>query len=306
MKEIVILGDLCWDVYLGGMKSFPEMGVEVFADDGSMKPGGSAANTAMVIAMCDCPVSLFSVVGDDSAGRRILQDLEGYGIKTEGITRLERQQTGFTVVLSYKEEKERMLVTSPGTLSRARLRDFSPECLKNGAHLHLSSYFIQAGLAPDLGKLLEMAKLEGMSTSLDPGHDPAGVWDISGISPYLEYLDWFLPNKIEFLSISGGDDLVASLEKFSPKLPGIVVKAGSEGAYLRFGEDNCIVHCPPVPVDVVDTTCAGDAFNAGFLMALSIGDSPGAAVMSGNRFGSACSSVMGLPRDKSFFHGINL
>ena len=281
------------------------MGVEVFADDGSMKPGGSAANTAMVLAMCGYPVSLYSVVGDDSAGRRILQDLEGYGIQTGGITCLERQQTGFTVVLSYQEEKERMLVTSPGTLSRARLRDFSPECLKSGSHLHLSSYFIQSSLAPDLGKLLEMAKLEGMSTSLDPGHDPAGSWDISVLSPYLEYLDWFLPNKIEFLSIAGGEDIVKSLEKFAPELPGIVVKAGSEGAYLRFGEDNCVVHCPPVPVDVLDTTCAGDAFNAGFLMSLAMSNSPGAAVMIGNRFGSACSSVMGLPRDKAFFHDLN-
>ena len=304
MKELVVLGDLCWDVYLGGMKSFPEMGVEVFADDGSMKPGGSAANTAMVLAMCDCPVSLYSVVGDDSAGRRIVQDLKGYGIETGSIKHLERQQTGFTVVLSYRAEQERMLVTSPGTLNKARLKDFDPGCLKQGAHLHLSSYFIQSRLAPDVGKLLDLAKMEGMTTSLDPGHDPEGLWDISGLLPFLGNLDWFLPNKIEFMSIAVGNDLVRTMEKFAPELPGIVVKAGSEGAYLRHGDDNTIMHFPSQATDVIDTTCAGDAFNAGFLMALSLSYSPEKAVVLGNRFGAACSSVMGLPCDKVFFRGL--
>ncbi|MFH1964815.1 MAG: carbohydrate kinase family protein [Acidobacteriota bacterium] len=304
MKEIVVLGDLCWDVYLGGMKRFPEMGVEVFADDGSMKPGGSAANTAMVLALCDCPVDLYGVVGDDSAGRRILQDLKGYGVDAGRISLMFRQQTGFTVVLSYKEKQERMLVTSPGTLDKAGLEDFNPGYLKNGAHLHLSSYFIQARLAPEIGGLLELAKMEGMTTSLDPGHDPAGEWDISGIMPFMFNLDWFLPNEIEFMSIAGGKNLVRSLEQFGPDLPGIVVKAGSEGAYLRLGNEGSIMHFPSLAVDVLDTTCAGDAFNAGFLLALSMGNSPGEAVLLGNRFGAACSSVMGLPRDKEFFHGL--
>ena len=137
------------------MKCFPEMGAEVFASDGSMKPGGSAANTAMVMALCGAPVTLFSVVGDDGAGGRIIQDLEEYGLDTTLISRMDGSQTGFTVVLSYREEAERMLVTSPGTLDRARLADFFPGYLRRGAHLHLSSWFIQAGLAPEIGGLLD-------------------------------------------------------------------------------------------------------------------------------------------------------
>ena len=94
------------------------------------------------------------------------------------------------------------------------------------------------------------------------------------------------------------------MEKFAPELPGIVVKAGSEGAYLRHGDDNTIMHFPSQATDVIDTTCAGDAFNAGFLMALSLSYSPEKAVVLGNRFGAACSSVMGLPCDKVFFRGL--
>jgi sugar/nucleoside kinase (ribokinase family) len=304
MNEIVVLGDLCWDVYLGGMKRFPEMGAEVFAADGSMKPGGSAANTAMVLALCDCPVDLYSVVGDDSAGSRISQDLKMYGIDTSRISHMHGQQTGFTVVLSYQEKQERMLATSPGTLDKAGLDDFFPGYLKKGAHLHLSSYFIQARLAPEIGGLLELAKIEGMTTSLDPGHDPAGEWDISGLKPYLHNLDWFLPNEIEFMSITGGENLLGALEDSGLDPAGIVVKAGSDGAYLRLADEAGIMHFPPVEVDILDTTCAGDAFNAGFLLALSKGKSPGEAVLLGNRFGAICSLVMGLPREKDFFKGL--
>ncbi len=301
MREIVILGDLCWDVYLGGMGSLPKMGAEVFADYGSMKPGGSAANTAMVLAMCGAPVSFYGAVGKDSAGSRIVRDLEGYGLDSRGVSLLHGEQTGFTVVLSYREAAERMLVTSPGTLARARLEDFIPGYLKKGAHLHLSSYFIQAGLSPSVGGLLELAKMEGMTTSLDPGHDPEGKWDISGIRPCLGFLDWFLPNKTEFLSIIHEDNLVRAMEEFVPEDSGLVVKAGGEGAYLRNPGEKNALHFPSSAVEVLDTTCAGDAFNAGFLLSLGRGDSPGDAVLLGNLFGAACSEVMGLPRDNEIF-----
>ena len=302
MKEIIVLGDLCWDVYLGGMRRYPEMGVEVFADHGSMKPGGSGANTAMVLAMCDYPVRFYGSVGDDSAGGRILEDMAVYGLDTCWINRMAGLQTGFTVVLSYEEEQERMLVTSPGTLCKAALDDFLPGYLKKGAHLHLSSFFIQQGLAPATGELLKLARMEGMTTSLDPGYDPRGGWDISAFGSSMEYLDWFMPNELEFMAISGGDDLIRAMEDFAPELPGLVVKAGARGAFLRRENENGIKQFPPEPFDVLDTTCAGDSFNAGFLLSLGRGDSPEEAVLMGNRFGGACSRVMGLPKNREDFH----
>jgi len=275
----------------------PEMGVEIFADHGSMKPGGSGANTAMVLALCEHPVRLHAVAGDDSAGDRIIEELKTLGLDTSRIARMEGAQTGFTVVLTYVEAGERMLVTSPGTLDICRLEDFFPGYLRKGDHLHLSSFFIQKGLAPVIGDLLKLAKMEGMTTSLDPGYDPAGQWDISGFSSALEYLDWFLPNQLEFLEISGGEDLVRTMEGFASELPGLVVKAGSEGAFLRHENSDGVVQFPPEDLEVMDTTCAGDSFNAGFLLSLGRGDSPEQAVLMGNRFGAVCSRVMGLPAE---------
>lgn len=295
------MGDLCWDVYLGGMESIPQMGAEVFAGQGSMKPGGSAANTAMILAMCGAPVTFYGAVGNDSAGRRIAGELEESGLDNRFISRLEGQQTGFTVVLTYQDQGERMLVTSPGSLDKARLVDFLPGYLKRNAHLHLASYFIQSALSPEIGGLLELARLEGMTASLDPGHDPFGNWDLSALSSFRECLDWFMPNRTEFLSITGSDSLVGAMERFMPGTTGLVVKDGPGGAYLKDKEESEILHFPSSAMEVLDTTCAGDAFNAGFLYALCRGDAPSDAVLLGNSFGAASCRVMGLPRDKDYF-----
>ena len=279
----------------------PQMGAEVFAGHGSMKPGGSAANTAMILAMCGAPVTFHGVAGKDSAGNRITSELGEIGLDPGFISRMNGEQTGFTVVLTYQGLGERMLVTSPGSLDKARLEDFVPGYLKQGAHLHLASYFIQAALSPDIGGLLELARMEGMTTSLDPGHDPLGNWDMSALTPFLEYLDWFLPNRTEFLSITGEIDLVRAMERFVPPATGLVVKAGSEGAYLREPEQQEILHFPSSAVDLLDTTCAGDAFNAGFLFGLCRGDGPADAVLRGNCFGADSCEVVGLPREQDHF-----
>lgn len=304
MKEIVILGDLCWDVYLGGMKYLPEMGAEIFAEEGRMKPGGSAANTAMILSLCGAPVSFHAVVGSDRAGSRLVRELEETGLDSSKIGNMEGTQTGFTVVLSYSSAGERMLITSPGSLDRARLEDFLPGWLKPNAHLHLSSYFIQKGLAPSLQSLLNLAKLEEMTTSLDPGHDPAEEWDLPGLSACFSSLDWFLPNRKEFLSISRGGDLVREMENFGPPELGLVVKSGEDGAYLRDQVEAEVLRFPSHVAEVRDTTCAGDAFNAGFLLALSRGGSAAEAILLGNRLGAACSEVMGLPLERDFFQAL--
>jgi sugar/nucleoside kinase (ribokinase family) len=72
-----------------------------------------------------------------------------------------------------------------------------------------------------------------------------------------------------------------------------VVKAGADGAWLW--RDGKAVRVPAVPAAVIDTTCAGDCFDAGFLQALCRGLDPLQAVAAGNRFGALGASCLGLP-----------
>ena len=77
------------------------------------------------------------------------------------------------------------------------------------------------------------------------------------------------------------------------KARGIVVKASAEGAFSRV--DGRIEHHPGAMVPVVDTTGAGDSFNAGFLSAICAGGALRDAVRKGNEFGALAVSTIGLP-----------
>jgi sugar/nucleoside kinase (ribokinase family) len=293
MKTVIVLGDLNLDIILSGIQTYPSPGKEILAGKHVIKPGGSAANVASMLAVNMNPVEFYSNVGNDLNGKFIVDGLKKYGLKVDKISFTDKADTGITVSLTYSSD--RMYITSPGSVSETKLEDLNGGYILKGAHLHLASYFLQKGLKPDVGKLLKKAKDNSMTTSLDPGGDPLEEWDISGLKKYFSYLDWFLPNEDEVKGITGTIDTRDALRIF-PEETNIVVKTGSRGALARFNGD--IEEYPGLKVDVVDTTCAGDCFDAGFLFSLSRGDSLSEAVSLGNRYGAHAVSCVGLPKRK--------
>jgi len=86
----------------------------------------------------------------------------------------------------------------------------------------------------------------------------------------LAELDWFLPNESEASLLTGETDEAEMLRVFSSRgVRGVVVKLGAKGAVLWKGKNT--LRTPAMEVAAVDTTGAGDAFNAGFLHALLAG-----------------------------------
>ena len=103
------------------------------------------------------------------------------------------------------------------------------------------------------------------TTSVDPNWDPSGLWD-DGLMALLPEIDVFLPNEMEALSlarISSLDDAVARLR--SAGAGTVVVKAAARGVIGAQASET--VEVPAFPLRVVDSTGAGDSFDAGFLAA---------------------------------------
>ena len=285
MPRILVAGELNPDMILQGCEAFPTPGKEVLAGDLAMVLGSASAICAMGLARLGNTVSFLSRIGTDLWGDFCLEILERGGLDVSKVIRDPTLKTGVTVSIS--SSKDRALVTFLGAIADLHEQDVPDGVLKEFDHLHVSSYFLQQRLRPGCRKLFARAGRLGLTTSLDPGYDPSESWEIDLLQA-LEETDLFFPNEIEALAITRAQTPEQSLRLVANGRTVTVVKLGSQGCVaMREGQ---LLHLPAFPVETVDTTGAGDSFNAGFLHAwlrrLNLPDCL--------RFGAACGALSTL------------
>ncbi len=262
MSRIAVLGELNPDLILSNYSSFPEPGKEVIVEECTLTLGSASAICAMALAKLGNEVRFISQVGDDSYGDFCLDILRSAGIDVRYVERTRVAKTGITVSLS--SSKDRALITYMGTLATFEAAHVTPETFAGCEHLHTSSYFLQPRLRPRLAGLLRSAGAQGLTTSLDPGFDPSETWQ-KDLLQTLEAVDIFFPNEVELRGLTREDDAERAVRSISNGRTMTVAKLGAQGCLTV--ADGLLSRQAPFPVQPVDTTGAGDTFNAGFLHA---------------------------------------
>ena len=259
--DVLVLGDVNPDLILSGGDLGPVSGQrEALAESAVLTVGGSGAIFACAAARLGLRVVIAGVVGDDFLGRFMRTELEDRAVDTRGLVVHHGRPTGISVVLS--RPGDRGTYTVPGTIDELSADAVDPTLLSSIEHLHISSYYLQGALRPRLHDVLARARSAGATTSLDPNWDPAESWD-GALLELLEHVDLFLPNATELVKIAGEDDVESAAEAIAARAGAVAVKLGIDGALaLRGGE---IARAPSITVDAIDTTGAGDAFDAGFV-----------------------------------------
>jgi sugar/nucleoside kinase (ribokinase family) len=257
--DCLVVGETNVDLMIGASVTL-EPGKEKLATNISLVLGGSSSITAFNLAALGTKVGFVGVIGLDVFGDFIEQRLASVGIDLNGLRRDKTRRTGITVW--FDENGRRSGITYPGTIPLLRARDISIYQLKLARHLHVGHYFLLTNLHAKAPALFERAKRMGLTTSLDCNYDPAEKWN-SRIEQVLRHTDVFFPNRQEALLLTGRRSVeVAALEL--GKLARIIaVKLGAEGVLVS--HDGSSFRVPAKKVRVVDTTGAGDSFNAGFL-----------------------------------------
>jgi sugar/nucleoside kinase (ribokinase family) len=204
-------------------------------------------------------VAFSGKAGDDEFGRFMLRELQQRGIDTAGIAIDPAIPTGLSVILS--RPSDRAILTHLGSIAALRFDEIDLALLSRARHLHVGSYYLLDALRPDVPRLFDEARRRGLTISIDTNYDPTGKWN-SHLREVLRRVDIFLPNETELLAITREDSIEAGLDRLA-EIPIVAVKLGARGAIARRGSE--IVHADSIPVDVVDTTGAGDSFDAGFL-----------------------------------------
>jgi sugar/nucleoside kinase (ribokinase family) len=241
--------------------------------------GGSAANVAAVAARISGASRFAGAVGVDETGDRLLAGLEALGVHCHAPR---RGRTG-TIVALVETSGERTFATDRG--AAPLLTTLDADLLDGVSVLHLPGY----GLARDpmataVRAVAEAAHERSIPVAVDPSSLSLGAE--LGIESYREAMaglvpDVLLPNRSEAAQL----DLLDR-----PLAPLTVVTAGPLSTIALDGDQRLEV--PVTPRDAVDTTGAGDAFSAGFLVSWSAGASVEQAVGEGH---AAAARVIGGP-----------
>jgi sugar/nucleoside kinase (ribokinase family) len=260
--RVLVAGDVNIDIILSGLANLPRPEQDTVADRLDILIGGQAATTARALARLGLQVSIASRVGQDDYGARALRELRADGVDVSGILVDPNLQTGTTVVLA--AGSERGFATYMGSIPALRRSDIDHERLANADHLHVSSFYLQSFLRPEMQQLFDEAHQLGLTVSVDPGWDSSGEWG-KDVLAILGCIDVFLPNELEAMTITSTRTVEEALDLLAETTQTVVIKRGSQGAIARSGAT--VTACPSFPVQVVDVTSAGDVFNAGFLCA---------------------------------------
>jgi sugar/nucleoside kinase (ribokinase family) len=228
--SLVVLGDLMVDVVArvaGPLARGSDTPARV-----TVTGGGSAANVAAWAAHLGARVAFVCRVGDDDRGRGAIADLRGVDVHAA----FDPERPTGTCVVLVEPGGERTMLPDPGA-NDAPLGE-----IPLGDHLHVTGYsLLRDGTRASALAAIARARAAGMTVSVDPSS-----WAL--IRPdAIPDVDLLLPNEREAEVLGERGEMA--------------VKLGAGGA--RWGD----VHVPAVPVEVVDTTGAGDAFAAGLLTA---------------------------------------
>jgi sugar/nucleoside kinase (ribokinase family) len=280
--KILVAGELNPDLILRNYRIFPEIGKEVQVEDLDLTLGSSSAICAVGLARLGNSVAFAATVGADPYGDFCVDELRRAGVDVSLVQRRADLKTGITV--SITSARDRALVTYLGAIAALRAEDLPESVFAGHSHFHVSSWFLQEGLRPGLKDRFAAARRAGLTTSLDTGYDPSEQWSRELLDTLTE-VDVLLPNEVEIKGITGRRDVEAGIRELDNGHTLVVGKLGAQGCiawhrseWLRVGA---------FPVEVVDTTGAGDSFNAGFLHTWLRGEELAGCM----RFAAACGSL---------------
>jgi sugar/nucleoside kinase (ribokinase family) len=258
--DVLVIGELNVDLVLSGADVTPAFGQrEKLVDDATLTLGSSAAIFATQAARLGLRTALIGVVGADLFGAHVLKTLEERGVDTGACLIVSGLKTGASVILAPRGGS-RAILTYSGSIGALQPDQIDTSLFQRARHVHVASYFLLDGVRAHLPDLLARARRAGLTVSLDTNWDPAERWETDQVLPVCDLL---LPNETELLAIARATDIGSALASLGRDIPLIAVKQGARGATAwRRGE---IARCAARPVAVVDTTGAGDCFDAGFV-----------------------------------------
>lgn len=284
--RVMVVGSLNMDL-IARTPRLPQAGETVLGHKFHTAPGGKGANQAVAAARLGAQVAMVGRVGDDDYGRALLATLASDGVDTKHVTVDPEASTGVALI-ELDDAGENSIVVISGANMRLTPTDVqAAESMLAASDVLLLQ--LESPL-PVLEHAIPAARAHGVTVVLNPA--PARVLP----AQLLREVDYLVPNETEAGLLVGREvSGTASARDAAHILRGkgvgtVILTLGGQGALL-VGEDDILV--PAFKVKVVDTTAAGDAFVAGFAVALAAGRDLEEAVCFANAAGALATTRLG-------------
>lgn len=287
MKKLCVIGSLNMDL-VTTVDKFPKPGETIFGDTFQTFTGGKGANQAVALGRLGADVLMVGKIGNDIYGTKYLEVLKNNKVRQDAV-HIENGMSSGVAVIQVNSEGENNIVVVPGANDEVDIKYIESKW----SIIEKSDIFLFQLEIPMITVIDTMKKLkaQGKIIILDPA--PASKLP----DEILKYIDYITPNEteIEILAekkIESEEDLKLAAHILLDKgIKVVIAKLGSKGACIITKDE--YMNIPGFKVDTIDTTAAGDSFNAGFAFALAQEKTLEECVKFGNAVGAISTTALG-------------
>lgn len=255
--KVAVVGSINMDMTVTAER-IPLKGETLKGENVYYIPGGKGANQAVAMAKLGAEVEMFGCVGDDVAGKRLLDNMESVGVSTKHIRVISGIPTGLAVITVGDQDNTIVVVAGANErVDKAYVDSIREELLA------CDFVILQHEIPQETVEyVIDLCHKNGVGIVLNPGPARPVRQEI------IDKVSFLTPNEHEAVILFGTELSTEELLKKYPEK--LVITQGSRGVStcLKSGE---VLHVPARKAKVVDTTGAGDTLNGAFTMEIAKG-----------------------------------
>ncbi|HDD64412.1 MAG: hypothetical protein DRJ32_05595 [Thermoprotei archaeon] len=257
--DVIGLGEVCID-WVAIVDHLPQPDEKVFAREYKLFVGGVTANFLVALARLGAKTAFIGGVGNDRYGNIVLNKLKKEGVDISKVKIWPNRSTAVNFLIVDREGTKVIIQDMNLKNNVPDPKDIDLNFILEAKALHIT------GIKPEASLIaMDVAYKSGIITSFDL-EKHVSDYGMDVLKPLLKRTNILLPNKLGLIALTREKDFIKAAKKLMKLGPNIVViTLGEKGCLVVTEKDHFIV--PAFKVKVVDTTGAGDAFNAGFIYA---------------------------------------
>lgn len=254
--DVVGLGCACLD-FLGIVPHLPDQDDQVWMSDSTQQGGGMVSTALVTLSRLGVSTAFTGKVGNDMAGRAVKEEFDLYGVDSDQLV-VERGATTPVSMILVDESTGQRTIMAGGTTVEMCPSEVPAGMIADAKYLHLDTTGRQAALAA-----AEIARSAGVPVVLDADNlsRPHDIEDL------LRATDYLIASQVFAEALTGLADPAAAAKSLSSRGSYVViVTLGEQGSLTLTGGRT--FHTPAFPVEVVDTTGAGDVYHGAYIFGL--------------------------------------